>query len=78
MFHGYGSYTGKYGYYAKYFADKGYDFVGFDFRGFEKKLKAKEVILIRGNNISKTVRLTMILLEAIMMLQFLLLDEDTH
>ena len=36
MFHGYGSYTGKYGYYAKYFADKGYDFVGFDFRGFGK------------------------------------------
>lgn len=36
MFHGYGSYTGKYGYYAKYFADSGYDFVGFDFRGFGK------------------------------------------
>ena len=34
MFHGYGSWTGKYGYYAKYFADAGYDFVGFDFRGF--------------------------------------------
>ena len=75
MFHGYESYT--YGYYAKYFAEKGYDFVGFDFRGFGK-LKVKGVILIHGNNISKTVGLTMILLEAIMMLQFLLLDEDTH
>ena len=36
MFHWYGSYVGKCGYYAKYFADKGYDFVGFDFRGFGK------------------------------------------
>jgi alpha-beta hydrolase superfamily lysophospholipase len=34
LFHGYGSWTGKYGYYGKYFADQGYDFVGFDFRGF--------------------------------------------
>lgn len=34
MFHGYGSWTGKYGYYAKYLADAGYDVVGFDFRGF--------------------------------------------
>ena len=34
IFHGYGSWTGKYGYYAKYFADQGYDVVGFDFRGF--------------------------------------------
>ena len=34
IFHGYGSYTGKYAYYAKYFAEEGYDVVGFDFRGF--------------------------------------------
>jgi len=36
IFHGFGSYTGKYGYYAKYFADQGYEVVGFDFRGFGK------------------------------------------
>jgi alpha-beta hydrolase superfamily lysophospholipase len=34
MFHGYGSWAGKYAYYAKHFANAGYDFVGMDFRGF--------------------------------------------
>jgi acylglycerol lipase len=36
FFHGYGSWTGKYGYYAKYFAEAGYDVVGYDLRGFGK------------------------------------------
>ena len=35
-FHEFGGYTGRYAYYAKYFAEQGYDFVGFDFRGFGK------------------------------------------
>ncbi|CAI2374528.1 unnamed protein product [Moneuplotes crassus] len=36
LLHGYGSWTGKYGYYAKYFADQGYDVLGYDYRGFGK------------------------------------------
>lgn len=34
MFHGYGSWTGKYGYYAKPLAEAGYDVVGYDLKGF--------------------------------------------
>ena len=33
-YHGYGSYVGKYGYIGHDFAERGYDFVGFDHRGF--------------------------------------------
>ena len=34
LFHGFGAYTNKYGYVAEVFAQQGYDFVGFDHRGF--------------------------------------------
>ena len=34
--HGFGSWTGKYGYYAKHLAEAGYDVVGFDLPGFGK------------------------------------------
>ena len=32
--HGYGDYCGRYAYFAKYFAENGYDLVGIDQRGF--------------------------------------------
>jgi acylglycerol lipase len=32
--HGFGDYCGRYAYFAKQFAEHGYDFVGFDQRGF--------------------------------------------
>lgn len=32
--HGFGEHCGNYGYFAKYFADQGYDFFGLDQRGF--------------------------------------------
>lgn len=32
--HGYGDYTARYAYFAKYFSNAGYDFVGLDQRGF--------------------------------------------
>jgi alpha-beta hydrolase superfamily lysophospholipase len=32
--HGYGSYVGKFAYYAKLYHDQGYDVVGMDYKGF--------------------------------------------
>lgn len=34
MFHGYGSYVGKFAYIAKHFVEKGYDVIGMDYKGF--------------------------------------------
>jgi len=34
MFHGYGSYVGKFAYYAKLYHDQGYDVIGMDYKGF--------------------------------------------
>lgn len=34
--HGFGSWTGKYAYYVKVLADRGYDVVGYDLKGFGK------------------------------------------
>lgn len=36
MFHGYGSYVGKFAYIGEKIAEQGFDFVGFDYRGFGK------------------------------------------
>lgn len=32
--HGYGDYVGRYAYFARYFSEAGYDFLGIDQRGF--------------------------------------------
>ncbi len=45
MFHGYGSYTGKYGYVAKVFADEGFDVVGLDYPGFGNSAGERGLVL---------------------------------
>jgi alpha-beta hydrolase superfamily lysophospholipase len=53
--HGYGSYTGKFGYIAQIYAEHGYDFVGYDVTGFGHSegvkglIFSKESFLIDGH-----------------------------
>ena len=51
LIHGFGDYTGRFAYYAKPFAENGYDFVGMDMRGFGRSegrrgiVESKEIIM---------------------------------
>ena len=54
--HGYGDYVGRYAYFAKQFAEQGYDFVGIDQRGFGRSDGRRGIIESEEQAISDQIK----------------------